>query len=71
MRKVYTLMITVWVLSLISSETIAQAPSPDWTKLFAGPTGKGGAGRLIRIVNGSVYVAGSGGSNKGVAGIYV
>jgi Secretion system C-terminal sorting domain len=59
MRKHYTLLVSAWILSFLSFELIAQ-PSPDWTRSYAGPTGKGAAGRVIEVVNGFVYSAGAG-----------
>lgn len=60
MRKHYTLLISAWILTFLSFKAIAQAPAPIWTKLYAGPTGKGAAARDIKVVNGFVYVSGSG-----------
>jgi hypothetical protein len=62
MRKHYTMLISAWILSFLSFDVIAQAPTPAplWTKLYAGPTGKGAAARVIKVANGFVYSAGAG-----------
>jgi Beta-propeller repeat len=59
MRKFYTLLISAGILSFLSFEAIAQEPAPEWTKLYAGPTGSGATARDIKVINEFVYVSGA------------
>jgi hypothetical protein len=60
MRKPYTLLISACILLLLSFEAIAQNPAPDWTKLYAGPKGTGAIGIELKVLDGFVYVSGTG-----------